>query len=317
MLFSNKTKNSGKQKSKPKETSDNWLMQNLFRPFPLLWLALITALVVLAPRVYRNLPDLGEQSRYQLTPDRIQLLNRPEWVPSHFLSSVIARHQIPDNVLEPELARTISGWFSNEPWVEKVDAVTIGYPPQVTVQLSFREPVAVVNLDGQLYPIDAHAVILPKEDFAPAALELFPKLIPSKVPPPLYVGIVWEDPIIKQGAVLAGEIKPYWNSFDFVSIRAQQKPAEATEGNSVTAEPIFEIVSASGSIIIWGRGPNSRNPGELTFEEKINRLTAYQERFQGFASPSGPYEIDITHWTDISRRVLKEAANSSANPVRR
>ncbi|QDU82007.1 hypothetical protein Pla110_37590 [Polystyrenella longa] len=317
MLFAKQKKKPGKRKQKEKPKQQNWFTRNLFRPFPLLWLALIATLIVLAPRVYKKLPDLTSQHRYQLTSSDITLENRPDWVPAHFLNAVLSHNQIPDNVLEPELARTISTWFEKEPWVKSVEAVRIGYPPSASVELTFREPVAVVELEGKLHPIDVDSVILPSEDFAPATLERFPVLHPSKVPPPLYVGSAWDDPVIRKGAKLASEIKPYWGNFDFVAIRAQQDQRNRAATGQGEFDPTFEIVSASGSIIVWGRAPESTHPGELTFDEKVRRLMAYQKRFEGFALPSGPYEIDITHWTDISRRVLKEAAAETDARLRR
>ncbi|MCA9042127.1 MAG: hypothetical protein KDA65_17375 [Planctomycetaceae bacterium] len=317
MLFSKKTPQKGKRKQQVNETSENWLVRSLFRPFTLLWLALITAIVVLVPRIYEKLPDITAQNRYQLTRANIYLQDRPDWVPAHFLNSVLAKQTIPESVLEPELAQTISTWFRNEPWVKKVNAVRISYPPAATVELTFREPVAVVELEGRLHPIDADAVILPREDFSPATLERFPILQPSKVPPPLYEGIVWDDDVIKKGAVLANQLKPYWKQFDFVAIRALPKTEAHSLSENQDYDPAFEILSASGSVIIWGRSPNSTHPGELAFDEKIRRLIAYQERFQGFAQPNGPYEIDITHWTDISRRVLTEAATHPERNHRR
>ncbi|MEZ6044731.1 MAG: hypothetical protein R3C11_03950 [Planctomycetaceae bacterium] len=310
MFFNKDAKKKAKRKSKGSLNAKSWLTRNLFRPFPLLCLALLATLAILTPRIYQKLPNLADDHRYQFTMENIYLVDRPDWVPPYFLRSVLAQHQIPDNVLEPELARTISTWFANEPWVEKVDSVRISYPPTAMVKLSFREPVAVVQLDGRLYPIDESGVLLPQNDFAPGVLERYPVLESNRVPPPLYVGRVWEDVNIKQGAKLASQLNPHWNSFDFISIRPQtvKKSLTAPEAQE---EPTFEIVSASGSIIIWGRGPGTNHPGELSVDEKIRRLVAYQERFEGFALPQGPYEIDITHWNDISRRVLSQAATET------
>ena len=64
----------------------------------------------------------------------------------------------------------------------------------------------------------------------------------------------------------------------------------------------FELLTRNGSRILWGRAPGTNHPGELTVEQKIGRLKKYQSDFGGFDQPHGPYEIDIRHWREISRR---------------
>ena len=56
--------------------------------------------------------------------------------------------------------------------------------------------------------------------------------------------------------------------------------------------------------VVWGRAPGSGHPGELTAVQKIGRLRKYLDEFGGYAQPRGPYEIDIRHWQEITRRPL-------------
>ena len=51
--------------------------------------------------------------------------------------------------------------------------------------------------------------------------------------------------------------------------------------------------------------PGKHYPGELTGEQKLGRVQKYLAEFASFERPAGPYEIDIRHWEEISRRPLR------------
>ena len=91
----------------------------------------------------------------------------------------------------------------------------------------------------------------------------------------------------------------HWKKFKLTAIVVPQAGVAAD-----TAEGVYSLRSEGGSRIVWGRAPGSDNPGELATDKKISRMLKYVTDFGGFDRPHGPYEIDIRHWQEISRKPL-------------
>jgi hypothetical protein len=58
--------------------------------------------------------------------------------------------------------------------------------------------------------------------------------------------------------------------------------------------------------VVWGRPPGNDHPGELEATQKIRRLEKYLADYGDYGQPNGPYEIDIRHWQEITRRPLAQ-----------
>ncbi|MFN9718654.1 MAG: hypothetical protein ACK58L_08180, partial [Planctomycetota bacterium] len=66
----------------------------------------------------------------------------------------------------------------------------------------------------------------------------------------------------------------------------------------------YELNTIGGSQILWGRGPGSRHPGELSVAQKVDRLDRFYRDYGSFDDDHGPYVIDIRPWQGIERGVL-------------
>ena len=73
----------------------------------------------------------------------------------------------------------------------------------------------------------------------------------------------------------------------------------------------YELRTAGGSRNLWGRGPESQHPGELTVALKIQRLSDFHAVYDGFDDQHGPYQIDIRPWHGIQRGVLARESTES------
>jgi hypothetical protein len=82
------------------------------------------------------------------------------------------------------------------------------------------------------------------------------------------------------------------------------------------ADIVLQLQAKGGSTIIWGRAPGTDHPGELTSAQKVARLDKYVTEFGSFSRPSGPYEIDIRHWQEITRRPAAKAQAASRKESR-
>ena len=228
--------------------------------------------------------------------------NPPNWVAQDLLQQVIERAGLPQEVslLEDGLAEEIAKAFELHPWVEEVIFVRKSIPARLEVELSYRRPVAMVQGVQGMYPVDGSGTLLPPADFSVADTKRYPVIQNVKSTPRGAAGTNWGDLNVVAAARLADTLAVHWQEFGLVAIRVP-RPRKV----QVTFDDlIYELVTAGGSTIIWGRVPGSNHPGELSAEQKIGRLKKYLTDFGSFDHPHGPYEIDIRHWQEISRRPL-------------
>jgi hypothetical protein len=266
-----------------------------------------TAAVVMAaglflPRLKGLLPNLEKRSEYRLPATQIEISPPPRWIPHDLVIQVVEKADLPTelSLLDDNLTGDVAEAFRLSPWVEEVLSVTKSYPARVVVVLTYRRPVAMVEVKQGQYPIDAHGVLLPPQEFSVADTRTFPTITGVVSTPQGPAGTEWGDPVVEDAARLADELAALWKSLGLVAIVC---PPSA-ESHARINEGVFSLLTKGGSHIIWGHAPGTDHPGELSTKQKIGRLEEYVKRFGGFDRPHGPYRIDIRHWRDISRTPL-------------
>ena len=285
-----------------KQQMDSHFLSNL-----LLALSCLVAAYVFLPRFAPRLPELGRNSQYRLAISRIQITPPPHWVPHDLVDQVTKRAGLPTelSLLDEDLTQRVARAFEQHPWVKGSVRVRTSVPAQLQVDLEYREPVAMVRAKNGLFPIDVDAIVLPAADFSPAQLTKYPVVENVGSQPSGPAGTQWRDVTVLGAARLAALLKSHWQEFGLKSIRA---PASAEGGQTQVAwdELSFQLGTRGGSRIIWGRPPGSKRPGELPAEKKIERMKYYLRQHGPFDSSLGPFEFDITHWCDISRKPIAE-----------
>ena len=287
----------------------------VFRPARLAKLALLVGIVTLLPYLIQHLPSLASRSEYRLATKQIRLVPAPESpVPGNLLDQVREQNKLPRelSLLDEKLAANLAEAFAKHPWIAKVVSVRKSHPATVTVEVKYREPVGMVQVKGGRFPIDASGVVLPPGDFTAADLKRYPTIQGLSPSSSVRPGMAWKDPSLLAAARLAELLAPQWSKLHLESIVVPSRSGPAIDSSKIVLE-----LRASGSKIIWGRAPGTEHPGELTTAQKIGRLEKYLTEFGGFDRPNGPYEIDIRHWQEISRRPLASGqANSRGNSSR-
>jgi len=276
--------------------------RQLYRPVTLATAAAVVLVWVFLPRMANLVPDLKERSEYRLSTADIQITPPPHWVPHDLVSQVVQRANLPRELelLDDRLVDDVAEAFRHSPWVEEVVSVTKSYPASVMVAVSYRRPVAMVEVRQGKYPIDAEGVLLPPQDFSVAETQKYHTIAGVTSTPQGPAGTEWGDAIVSNEERLAAELGPVWKKLGLAAIvcpRAAERHARIDEG-------VFVLTSSGGSRIIWGHAPGTDHPGELSTRQKVGRLEEYVQRFGGFDRPQGPYLIDIRHWRDISRTPL-------------
>lgn len=301
---------SRKSEQQPKNSSRvKRVLKAVFRPRLLLTMAVIVSGVIGWPLVSAHLPDLSPQDAYRVTPADITINEPPYWVPHDLIEDVISRSGFPDDMslLDERLTHDVAQAFAGHPWVAEVEEVRkASYPPRLTIALRYRAPVAMIEKRTGLYPVDANGILLPTEDFSLSETADYLKITGVRSPPPSLQGDRWDDPLVLGAARMAHVLRKEWKQF---GLRAISVPDRRTENVSLVKSE-FSLITNGGSAILWGRAPGTDQPGELTVEQKIGRLKKYLSDFGSFDEPAGPYEIDIRHWQQISRKKLPAARDA-------
>jgi hypothetical protein len=290
-------------------SSGNWLTRVVFQPPVLIVLAAVVSLPVLVPQLLRSFPDLRGRDEYTLTAQDIHILPLvPDWIPEDFVAQTLldAGIQEPFSVLDVDLSARLAAAFAVQPWVSRVVRVEKAAPAQVRVELEFHAPVAMVEVKQGFYPVGADGLLLPPADFTADDAARYPRIQGVLSTPDGPAGTPWGDVGVVGAARLAEVLVPIWQRLGLGAILVPKREQAEVPLDSLN----YVVLTPGGSRIIWGRAPGSSHPGELAPEQKIGRLQKYFADFGSFDKPHGPYEIDIRHWQEISRRPL--AARSEA-----
>src|SRR5579871_5974318 len=143
------------------------LRRQLYRPLTLVTAAFVVGLTFGWPIVRSFLPDLTVREEYRLRAAAIRIAQPPHWVPRNLVEQVISMAGLPEELSLPNdnVAREVAEAFSLHPWVEEVVSVKKSFPAAIDVELKYRSPVAMVELNQGRYPVDARGTLLPTQDF--------------------------------------------------------------------------------------------------------------------------------------------------------
>jgi hypothetical protein len=222
-------------------------------------------------------------------------------VPHNLVEQVIAQADLPKelSLLDDNLTRDLAMAFELHPWVEEVVSVRKAFPASVEVKLNYRRPSAMVHVKQGLYPVDAHGILLPPQDFSPSSAKAYPQIANVHSTPQGPAGSGWGDSVVIEAAQLAEELAPHWKKLQLAEIvcpRTARKEGDLDSG-------VFTLSTLGGSEIVWGHAPGTDSPGELTTQQKIERLETYAAKFGG-VDQQQRFRIDIRHWRDIRRKPI-------------
>ena len=221
------------------------------------WLPGIALLVALAGGVsYAAWQQVREHvlgaNEYQLDPQKIVVSPPPPWIRSDVKAEVIrdAGFNGPLSLLDSELTLRIASAFAAHPWVAHVERVSKRYPAGLEVVLSYRKPVALVEVQANgALPVDANGIVLPTEDFQSSDAEHYPRIGEIHTTPTGPVGTSWGDPCVTGAAQIAAALAADWLELGLFRI----VPAGHKTGGRDGAEYAFAILTRSGTKILWGR----------------------------------------------------------------
>jgi hypothetical protein len=300
-----------KKKAKPKvsQTLSQRVLRWVFRPKRLVVVSTLALLWLFWPQVRQELPTIADREEYLVGPAQVTITPLPRWVPSDLVEQVFHRAELdkPLSLLDEQLSERIAVAFYTHPWIEDVHRVSKVFPARVQVEVTYRQPVAMVKgIDGH-YAIDRHGYLLPPRDFSLADVEQYPVIHQISSTPKGGPGEPWGDPAATGAAQLAAILlqtneagQTWWEALDLQAILA---PGRLTP-NADPADLEFQIATPGGSRIRWGRAPDTKHPAELTVAQKLQRMVDYHRDFGSFDDGPAPQAIDIRHWQATRRSLL-------------
>jgi hypothetical protein len=233
---------------------------------------------------------LADES-YQVAARDIRLTPSPPWIHSDVKTEVLRDASLDGklSLLDDDLTKRLSSAFSLHPWVAKVHRVSKHHPSRVEVDLTYRQPVAMVEVTGGLLPIDGEGVLLPSEDFSPNEAKKYPRVARIESLPAGSVGSPWGDNHVLGAARIARVIGDRWHAFRLYRIQAPVRIGTAADVDAYT----FELTTHAGTRILWGRPPGNEPTGEPSALEKIARLEQIVQNEGTLDGPAGHRTLDL------------------------
>jgi hypothetical protein len=311
-----------KAKSRPKPASHDeesrrlrdWLPQMHRRALAAIVLAVVALLTLVGSAIWRKVaPIIAQRSRYVLQDAGITISPLPEWIIADVRGQVVQSAGLAGrlSILDPEFATTIKTAFELHPWVERVDRVEKSFPPAAFVEVTFRRPVAVVDVpvDGQrqLLPVDGRGIHLPAADVPLIRRSYLPRITGIVGQPP--TGRPWDDPRVAGAVDLAVQLASDWESLNLVEIIPSVRPKMQEDVRYYA----YDLATRERTRIVWGAAPRDNVPGESPFAEKLARLKQCVAQYAAVDWPQWPEVIDIRQGAIVTPREAKRRSRPKAD----
>jgi hypothetical protein len=257
-------------------------------------------------------PIVAERDRYLIPAERITISKPPEWLVADVRQQVVHASGLDKrlSVLDGNVFEAVKHAFALHPWVKSVDRVAKKFPPGVHVELTYREPLAVVETArGELLPVDVGGSHLPAEDVPLIRRKYLPRIIGIVGQPP--VGQRWEDPRLQGAVEIVMSLGEQWEPLHLASITPRARPEISGEQQYF----VYDLVTRGGTQIIWGASPHARAPGEAKFVEKLERLQRCVEEYGPLDSVKAPGRVDVRGELHVEPRMVKNPGALVAEKV--
>lgn len=263
---------------------------------------------------------MRDDPQYRVTAATISTPPTPPWIRTDIRLEALRDAGLHGDlsILDPpdQLQKRLADAFLFHPWVETVGAITKSPPNRIAIDLTYRRPVAAVEISGQqhdLLAVDGHAVLLPSGELTEAELRYLPRV--QGVDSTTLIGEVWRDARVQGAIALVTAFGEHWSALQLVDIIPHRQP----EIRGDLRYAVFDLVTRGGTRIVWGAAPNVNPPGEAPFADKLARLTTFvqQNGSLGSASFETPEVLDVRAGLNIVPRTakLKEPRTAQAKEL--
>jgi hypothetical protein len=284
------------------------------------WLLLVAVLVAAGAGLWLTVWDHVRQqvlarAEYRIEAANILVTPPPAWIHADVKSEVVRSGGLDSglSLIDDAVTVRIAQAFALHPWIAKVTRVSKSHPANVLVAVVYRKPAAMVEVSGGLLPVDGEGVLLPSDDFSSAEAARYPRLSEIKTVPVGPQGSRWGDARVTGGARLAALLTEDWQTFHFERI----VPIVPAAGVRSSDDILYDLLTQSGSRILWGHAPGSERPGDPRAADKLAVLRQHVARNGSLDGPdSKPQTLDLRSGRDRSS-ARRTAVAPSADDVSR
>lgn len=234
--------------------------------------------------------SLSRQPEYRLSAERVEVSPPPDWVPDDFVRRVLqsAGLESTASILDPNLPSKLAQAFAADPWVEGVLRVEVRFPSGADVRLTYRRPVALVEVASQgLFPVDRNGVLLPTDYFIDAAPEKkndYPRIEGIRSTPFGTVGTPWGDPLVHDAAGLAGLVDDLVDVLDIAAVVPSSVPSPG--GGRI----VCRLRTHEGTEVVWGRFAQDDPKAEVK-KQRLRELADLYDSLDGVPNHFRPIDL--------------------------
>lgn len=268
----------------------------------LLRVALALALVIAVWFLYLLGEDVRAQDFARVDTSRARLLSGATWVDPRWEEEIRAKLAAlgplateDDDALE-RAVRALAGLS----FVVEVARPKVLWPDGLRLDVRLREPIACVQVGGEFQPVAADGHLLSGRWPAPPASHggYLPVVVVGASVERLRPGpVVWTDAAVDGFAVaqsLRQSLEPRaLAELGRVLIDARESRTATVENGGV------QILMEQGRRVLFGRAPNTDEPGELPVEHKwrnLDRALRYLEPIDEAGTPDFDWELVDVRW---------------------
>ena len=236
----------------------------------LVCVVILAAFIVLMVAGWNHYADqFADRKEFLLSPRDILITTPPPWIQSNVLADSVDAAGLPDplDLRDRDLTNKIASALEKHAWIRQVLKVVKQYPAKVLVEVEYRKPVAMVEVEYAdegamrrgLIPVDAEGTVLPPQEFSLIqANDKFPRIHIDLKRPMVSAGMKCDDARIIEAASIANLLLPYWPDLKLEKIVVKEDGGRH-----------YELLRSDQSQIIWGSPPGQELPQETIATHKV------------------------------------------------
>ena len=179
-------------------------------------------------------------------------------------------------LLDQDLRELGLSFAKHSPWVAKVDRVARAYPNRILIQVTYREPVARVDLSPDRFVAVADdGVVIAGEDLIPSIAASLPRLkgftSPPQDLPGHYLGADRDGRVPAEISAAVALAK-----FLRASAGADGQPARFASVNVSKGADRLLLRTQGGLWVLWHNAPGREDPDEPAASEKLDRFLQWE-----------------------------------------
>ena len=244
--------------------------------------------------------DHLDHALYSLRMEKLAVSPQPPWIKSKVAEEVYQNGRLDRiSLLDARANAAIAQAFETHHWVDTTTRVSKAVGGRVTVDLVYRQPVAMVffeklndadpsDVTKGFFPIDGEGTVLPTADFSSDDVWNYFMIIADEARPAGDTGMPYGDVRITQALQLCQLLAKYRETYQLQEIWVHRDNL----ASGASPWSLSVITRDKARAIVWGHAPQYEARGELPADEKLSRMLTWLKQPLP-ASPGEVHRLDL------------------------